>query len=60
MSTETGRSSMLNSGPYGLSEVLYAFTSASNNNGSAFAGLSANTDFYNIALAVAGCSRAGS
>ena len=53
MSTETGRSSMLNSGPHGLSEVLYAFTSASNNNGSAFAGLSANTDFYNIALAVA-------
>ena len=53
MATEAGRSSMLNSGPHGLSEVLYAFTSASNNNGSAFAGLSANTDFYNIGLAVA-------
>jgi potassium-transporting ATPase potassium-binding subunit len=37
-------------GPHGLSEVLYAFTSASNNNGSAFAGLSANTTFYNTAL----------
>ena len=44
---------MLNSGPHGLSEVLYAFTSAANNNGSAFAGLSANTDFYNAALAAA-------
>lgn len=53
MSTEAGRSSMLNSGPHGLSEVLYAFTSAANNNGSAFAGLSANTDFYNAALAAA-------
>ena len=53
MATEAGRSSMLNSGPHGLSEVLYAFTSASNNNGSAFAGLSANTDFYNIGLAAA-------
>ncbi len=53
MATETGRSSMLNSGPHGLTEVLYAFTSASNNNGSAFAGLNANTDFYNLGLAVA-------
>jgi K+-transporting ATPase ATPase A chain len=44
------RASMLNSGPHGLSEVLYAFTSAANNNGSAFAGLSANTVFYNYAL----------
>lgn len=52
MATQAGRSSMLNPGPHGLSEVLYAFTSASNNNGSAFAGLSANTDFYNIALAM--------
>ena len=41
---------MTNSGPHGLSEVLYAFTSAANNNGSAFAGLSGNTNFYNIAL----------
>ena len=37
-------------GPHGLSEVLYAFTSAANNNGSAFAGISANTRFYNTAL----------
>ncbi len=44
------RESMLNPGPHGLSEVLYAFMSAGNNNGSAFAGLSANTGFYNIAL----------
>jgi K+-transporting ATPase ATPase A chain len=44
---------MLNSGPHGLSEVLYAFTSAANNNGSAFAGLSANTAFYNAALGLA-------
>jgi K+-transporting ATPase ATPase A chain len=44
---------MLNMGPHGLSEVLYAFTSAANNNGSAFAGLSANTPFYNIALGLA-------
>ena len=41
---------MLNSGPHGLSEVLYAFMSAGNNNGSCFAGLSANTGFYNTAL----------
>ncbi len=41
--------SILNPGPHGLSEVFYAFASASNNNGSAFAGLSANTDFYNTA-----------
>lgn len=47
------RASMLNSGPHGLSEVLYAFTSAANNNGSAFAGLSVNTDWYNTALGVA-------
>lgn len=47
------RAGMLNGGPHGLSEVLYAFTSAANNNGSAFAGLSANTDWYNTALALA-------
>ncbi|MGW0247042.1 potassium-transporting ATPase subunit KdpA [Nocardia goodfellowii] len=47
------RAAMLNSGPHGLSEVLYAFTSAANNNGSAFAGLSANTDWYNTALGLA-------
>ncbi|MGY1815346.1 potassium-transporting ATPase subunit KdpA [Blastococcus sp. SYSU D00820] len=50
MGTEAGRGSMLNDGPHGLTEVLYAFTSAGNNNGSAFAGLSANTPFYNTAL----------
>ncbi len=44
------RASMLNSGPHGLSEVLYAFTSAGNNNGSAFAGISVNTVFYNTVL----------
>ena len=53
MSFETTRASMLNSGPHGLAEVLYAFTSAANNNGSAFAGLSVNTPFYNIALGFA-------
>ena len=53
MATDSGRSSILNPGAHGLSEVLYAFASASNNNGSAFAGLAANTDFYNVALAVA-------
>ncbi|OMB91718.1 potassium-transporting ATPase subunit KdpA [Mycobacterium colombiense] len=47
------RAGMLNGGPHGLSEVLYAFTSAGNNNGSAFAGLSANTDWYNTALGLA-------
>ena len=53
MALPAGRSSMLNSGPHGLSEVLYAFTSAANNNGSAFAGLSANVPFYNVALGLA-------
>ena len=52
MATVAGRSAALNPGPHGLSEVLYAFTSAANNNGSAFAGLSANSDFYNVSLAV--------
>lgn len=53
MATEVGRSAILNPGAHGLSEVFYAFTSAANNNGSAFAGLGANTDFYNITLAIA-------
>jgi potassium-transporting ATPase potassium-binding subunit len=53
MSLPSARAAMLNSGPHGLSEVLYAFTSAANNNGSAFAGLSANTAFYNVALGLA-------
>jgi K+-transporting ATPase ATPase A chain len=47
------RASMLNAGPHGLSEVLYAFTSASNNNGSAFAGIGVNTVWYNTALGLA-------
>jgi potassium-transporting ATPase potassium-binding subunit len=47
------RASMANTGPHGLSEVLYAFTSAANTNGSAFAGLSANTVWYNTALGLA-------
>lgn len=47
------RAGMANTGPHGLSEVLYAFTSAANNNGSAFAGLSANTVWYNTALGLA-------
>ncbi|MFO1525329.1 MAG: potassium-transporting ATPase subunit KdpA [Turneriella sp.] len=45
--------SLNNKGPHGLTEILYAFSSAAGNNGSAFAGLNANTDFYNIALAIA-------
>jgi K+-transporting ATPase ATPase A chain len=45
-----GLSSLNNAGPHGLSEILYAFASACNNNGSAFAGLNANTVFYNLAL----------
>jgi K+-transporting ATPase ATPase A chain len=44
--------SIYNPGPHGLSEVTYAFTSASNNNGSAFAGLSGNTDWYNTTLGI--------
>lgn len=48
-----GHSSLTNQGPHGLSEILYAFTSAANNNGSAFAGLNANTPFYNVALGIA-------
>ena len=47
------RAGMLNTGPHGLSEVLYAFTSAGNNNGSAFAGISVNTEWYNTALGLA-------
>jgi K+-transporting ATPase ATPase A chain len=47
------RASMLNSGPHGLSEVLYAFTSGANNNGSAFAGLNANTVWFNTAIGLA-------
>lgn len=50
--TEPGLAGLLSSGPHGLSEVLYGFTSAAGNNGSAFAGLSANSVFYNTALGI--------
>lgn len=50
--TEAGRAGMLNPGAQGFSEILYAISSAGNNNGSAFAGLTANTPFYNTLLAV--------
>ena len=50
VSVEAGEAGVANPGAHGFSEILYAFTSASNNNGSAFAGLSADTVFYNIAL----------
>ncbi len=53
LAVPAGRAGPLNSGPHALTEIAYAFGSAANNNGSAFAGLSANTDFYNIALGVA-------
>ncbi|EKT55871.1 potassium-transporting ATPase subunit KdpA [Providencia sneebia] len=51
--TDAGRAGIFNPGTHGFSEVLYAFSSAANNNGSAFAGLSANTPFYNVLLAIA-------
>jgi K+-transporting ATPase ATPase A chain len=47
------KKSILNPGPHGLSEVLYAFMSGTNNNGSAFAGLNANTSFYNTGIGLA-------
>lgn len=50
--TEPGLAGLLSSGPHGLSEVLYGFTSAAGNNGSAFAGLTANSVFYNTALGI--------
>ncbi|ACZ83460.1 potassium-transporting ATPase subunit KdpA [Streptosporangium roseum] len=50
MGSAEQRASMLNGGPHGLSEVLYAFTSASNNNGSAFGGITVNTPWYDTAL----------
>ncbi len=49
---DAGRAGIANPGPHGFSEILYALSSAANNNGSAFAGLSANTPFYNTLLAV--------
>ncbi len=53
MSLRGERANMLNSGPHGFSEVLYAFTSAANNNGSAFAGLTVSSDWWNTALGLA-------
>lgn len=50
--TKVGLSSLNNPGPHGLSEILYAFFSAAGNNGSAFAGLNANTVFYNLAISL--------
>ena len=51
--TTAGRSSILNPGAHGFSEILYAYTSQGNNNGSAFAGLNVNTPFYNLTGGVA-------
>ncbi|MES2793540.1 MAG: potassium-transporting ATPase subunit KdpA, partial [Planctomycetota bacterium] len=53
VSTTVGKSSVFNPGAHGFSEILYAFSSATNNNGSAFGGLSANTPFYNYMLGLA-------
>ncbi len=50
VTTKDGLSSLSNAGPHGLSQALYAFTSATGNNGSAFAGLNANTSFFNVLL----------
>ncbi len=51
--TDWGKASLNNAGPHGFSEILYAFSSGTGNNGSAFAGLDANTGFYNSAIGVA-------
>lgn len=53
LTSSRGTATIFNAGPQGFSEVLYAFASAGNNNGSAFAGLGVNTDFYNITLGIA-------
>jgi len=53
MMPQLGLSSLTNSGPHGLSEILYAYTSATGNNGSAFMGLNANTHWYNLSLTAA-------
>jgi K+-transporting ATPase ATPase A chain len=50
--TTAGTAGIANPGPHGFSEILYAYSSAANNNGSAFAGLSVNTPFYNVTLAI--------
>jgi K+-transporting ATPase ATPase A chain len=52
LSPSFGTSSLANKGPHGLSEILYAYTSATGNNGSAFAGLNANTHWYNASLGI--------
>jgi K+-transporting ATPase ATPase A chain len=53
VSTKAGAAGVANPGPHGFSEILYAFSSAGNNNGSAFAGLAGDTIFYNTALGIA-------
>jgi len=53
LKTTAGLSGIANPGPHGYSEILYAFSSAAGNNGSAFAGLNANTVFYNLMIALA-------
>jgi potassium-transporting ATPase potassium-binding subunit len=53
VSTVAGKAGIANPGAHGFSEILYAFSSAANNNGSAFAGISANTVFYNVATGLA-------
>ncbi len=53
VSTAAGKAGVANPGPHGFSEILYAFSSAANNNGSAFGGISANTVFYNVATGLA-------
>ncbi len=53
ISTDAGKAAMLNSGAQGFSEILYAFSSAGNNDGASFAGIKANTEFYNISLGIA-------
>jgi len=53
LSPTYGLSALTNAGPHGLSEILYAFTSATGNNGSAFGGLNGNTRFYNLTIGFA-------
>jgi K+-transporting ATPase ATPase A chain len=53
VATRTGLAGIANPGPHGFTEILYAFSSAANNNGSAFAGLNADSDFYNLSLGIA-------
>lgn len=55
LTNPTALKSLLHSGPHGFSEILYAFTSGANNNGSAFGGLNANIPFYNIGIGIAMC-----